>query len=82
MPDLKIRKALKFKGQPGTYLFFKQSVLSFDMSCEQKDRDSEREFQNMEACLFTEVQFCFWVDMKDIAYNKKGPSNKYSASKN
>ena len=80
MPDLKIKKAFKIRGQPGTCLFFKQTTLTFEFNASEQKEKSERDFKSMEACIFSEVQLCFWIDMRDIAY-RKGNAARYSPSK-
>ena len=81
MPDLRIKRAFRVKGQPGTCLFFKQTTLCFDFSAsEPKERD-DREFRSMEACIFSEVQLCFWIDMRDVAYRKSHTAARHSAAK-
>ena len=81
MPDLKIKKPFKIRGQPGTCLFFKQTTLCFDLNAsEQKEKD-DRDFKRMDACVFSEIQFCFWIDMRDIAYRKSGTSARNSPNK-
>ena len=78
LPSIKIRKHFKIIGEPGTRLIFEKSTLTFDRGTSEQKKNEEINFKDIGTCLFSQIQFCFIIDMKEIAYKSRASSSKYS----
>ena len=77
LPSIRIKKPFKILGEPGTLLLFDKTTLTFEFpNSEIRHQNEDINFREAGFCLFSQVQFCFLIDLKEIAYRSSGSNTK------